>query len=185
MLKQILFFTLFSSFGLLYSQTYFNGQKVNTNPLNKKYRESRKSIYGKLKLDEYKHLKSELEKELNTKIPEGKSIFISFEQAASNCSLVKDGKAYLQGFHYLHTSFAGKMSNENNTVDFYLYDANSFLKSYTEKNIKYRLDSGYFATKIFTLKENCEAFFILKPNGKFLISYGSDNLTKASELLKE
>lgn len=184
-MKRIIFFILFSSYGLLYSQTYFNGQKVNTNPLNKKYWESRKSIYGDLNLAEYSQLKSELEKELNTKIPEGKSIFMSFEQAASNCSLVKDGKAYLQGFHYLHTSFAGKMSKENNTVDFYVYDDNSFLKSYTEKNVKYRLDSGYFATKIFILKENCEAFFILKPNGKFLISYGSDNLTTASEFLKE
>lgn len=128
-------------------------------------------------------MKSELEKELNTKIPEGKSIFVSFEQAASNCSLVKDGKAYLQGFHYLHTSFAGKMSKEHNAVDFYVYDSNSFLKSYAEKNIKYRIDLGYFADKIFTLKENCEAFFILKPSGKFLISYGSDNLTMANEFL--
>lgn len=185
MLKEILFFTLFSSFGLLYSQTYFNGQKVNTNPLNKKYKASYKSVVGELNQHEYKQVKLELEKELNTKIPEDKSIFISFEQAASNCSLVKGRTVYLQGFHYLITSLIGKMSKENNAVDFYVYDANSFLKSYAEKNIKYLLDSGYFATRIFTLKENCEAFFILKPNGKFIISYGTDNLSTAQEFLME
>lgn len=184
-IKRIIFFTLFSSFGLLYSQTYFNGKKVNTNPRNKEYWESRKRIYGELNLVEYSQLKSELERELNIKIQEGKSIFISYEQAASNCSLIKVRKVYLQGFHQLYTSYVGKMSRENNAVDFYMYDANSFLKSYAEKNIKYHLDSGYFATKIFTLKESCEAFFILKPSGKFIISYGTDNLGTAQEFLME
>ncbi|MGX9987543.1 hypothetical protein [Soonwooa purpurea] len=147
--------------------------------------DSRKYFYGKLNNDEYQNIKLQLELELKTKFPEEKSIFINFEQAAANCSLLKGNKKYLQSYHNMSVNISNRISKENNAIDFFIYDNNTFLKTYVLKNVNYKQDSGFFAKNIFTEKDNCEAFFILKTDGNFLICYGTDSFSYASNFLKQ
>lgn len=184
MMKVIYLILSLLSFNFVLSQDLFNGKKVNTNPLNKEYQNSRKFFYGELNPKEYSDFKLTLEKELETQIDEGKSIFINFEQAASNCSLLVGDKNYLKNYHKNHVTISNRISKENNAVDFFIYDKNTFLKEYVKKGKNHKEDSGYFAKEIFTLKENCNAFFILKPNGKYIICYGTDSFNYASTFFK-
>lgn len=172
-------------FNLAIAQNLFNGKKINTNPLNNEYKNSQKFFYGELNPKDYADFKLLLEKELETEIVQEKSIFINFEQAASNCSLLMGSKSYLRQYHNSVIRISNRISKENNAVDFFIYDSNSFLKIYTEENTNYKVDKGYFANEIFTLKENCEAFFILKPNGKYMICYGTDSFSYALNFLEQ
>lgn len=175
-------FLLFSIF--YFSQTFFNGEIVNTDPQNRKFRKSRQFFYGQLTNQEYLDKKSLIEKELETIIPQGKSIFITYEQAAKNCSLISYGS--LKNYHNLHVKIAKHISSQNNAEPFFIFKDDSFpnVKKFTEINVNFKLDSGFFSENIFTLQENCEAFFILKPNGNYLICYGTDSFSYASDFLK-
>lgn len=184
MMKKNALLFAFLLFNFTFSQL-FNGKKVNTNPLNKEYQDSRKFFYGELNPKEYSDFKLILEKELDTHIEEGKSIFINYEQAASNCSLLKGRKQYLEQYHKNSIKISNTISKENNAIDFFIYSGDTFLKSYTEKNKIYQLDKGFFGKEMFTLKENCEAFFIVKPNGKFMICYGTDSFSDASAFFEK
>lgn len=183
MMKSIYVILAIGIFNFSYSQNLFNGKKVNTNPLNKEYQNSRKFFYGELNQKEYSDFKLILEKELETQIEEGKSIFINYEQAASNCSLLGGEKNYLKQYHKNSINISNRISKENKAMDFFIYNNDTFLKSYIEKNEIYKIDKGFFAKEMFTLKENCEAFFILKPNGKYMICYGTDSFSDASSFL--
>ena len=184
-MKKISLLFLFINSSLVISQTYFNNVKVNTDVTTKQYKDSRKFFYGELIPEEYKNLLLKLETELNTKFTDDKAILINFEQAAYNCGYLNYSKNFLKKFHDNSVSISKNICQNKNAVDFFIYDANSFLKKYAEKNKNFKQDSGFFATKIFTLKESCQAFFLLKPNGKFLICYGTDSLSYASNYLDE
>ena len=56
-----------------------SNSEINTKP-NAQYKKSRKSFSGTLNKMEYDKLVNDLERELNTKIPEGKSILINYYQ---------------------------------------------------------------------------------------------------------
>lgn len=185
MMKSIYVILALGIFTFSSSQNLFNGKKVNTDPLNKEYRDSRKFIYGELNPKEYSDFKLILENELQTKIDEGKSVFINYEQAASNCSLLAGKKQYLKQYHKEYVRISNMISKKNNAVDFFIYNDDSFLKSRIEKTKNYKLDSGFFAKEMFTLKENCNAFFILKPDGKYMICYGTDSFSYASEFFRK
>jgi hypothetical protein len=45
------------------------------------------------------------------------------------------------------------------------------------------MDSGFFSNNIFTEREMCSAFIIIKPNGKFFKYYGEDYNTKIKDFL--
>lgn len=142
-------------------RTSQSGYKINTR-LNSEYRNSKKSMIGHLDKDEYSAMKQRLESELNTEIPEGKSILINFNQKAPNCLKERFGNIEMN----IHSGveMSHRISSENNTLDFFVFTDDSFKKSFYSSTPTYQLDSGFFYNTIFTLHENCEAFFILKPN---------------------
>ena len=73
------------------------------------------------------------------------------------------------------------MSEEYNAVDFFVYSQNAFFKDIYESKNYYNKDPGYFKNTIFIREENCKAFFILKPNGEFIIEYGQDYFTEVEK----
>lgn len=147
--------------------------EVNTK-LNPELIKSRKMFSGKLNNSQYKILKINLEKELNTKIPEGKSILINYRQKARNCiSLSLNNNAFLK-FTNRGIEISSRISAENNTLDYFVFEENAFYKNLYKEKQNFKLDSGFFYNNIFTLHETCDAFFIIKPNGDFLKYYGGD-----------
>lgn len=156
---------------------------VNTYP-NFKYQKSRKAFRGTLDSQQYLDTKATLEKELNVKIPAGKSIMIHFDQKAPNCISVRfndDQSSKIIGTGF---SLSDEMGKKYDVEEFSVYTADSFFAKKFEANKKFRLDSGYFAANIFTLRENCAAFYILKPNGKHITYYGEDYFSEVKDFLK-
>ncbi len=183
-MKRLIFCLMIIYPTFVISQTLFKDKKVNTKPLSKEYLLSRKVSYGKFTSDEYLIIKKELEKELNIKIQEGKSIFINYQQSAANCSLLKDKN--LETYYYNMIKISNDISKKNNALDFFIYKKDLFpnLKIYVEKNKIFIQDSGFFSENIFKDQENCDAFFILKPNGKFILNYGTDSYHNASDFFE-
>ncbi|WP_026899353.1 hypothetical protein [Daejeonella oryzae] len=158
--------------------------KINTK-INKEYIASRKKSVGKLNLDEYKKIRELIIDELKTEIPSNKSILVNFYQFGSNCFeygiTKKDAMTVIDN----SIRISSRMSKENNAIDFFVYSENVLNKERVENRKNFILDSGFFAENIFTLQENCRAFFILKPNGEFLKYYGSDYYSEVEKFLKE
>ncbi len=148
-------------------------EKINTKA-NKAYNASVKSFSGKLEKGEFQEIRKKIEAELNTEVPEDKSILINYRQNGKNCI----------GYEYTTESFervvknsqkiSDRISKEHNIEDYFVYASDALNKEKYEKKEEFILDSGFFQQQIFTLQENCEAFYILKPNGEFLKSYGED-----------
>ncbi|WP_452602010.1 hypothetical protein [Pontimicrobium sp. MEBiC06410] len=156
--------------------------KVNTH-FNERYKNSVKTFTGVLNNTDYNALKTALktalEKELGTTLPNDKAILINYNQEAPNCI----GYTYWNIGNRVRIS--SRISNANNAMDFFVYNANAFHKELYEKYKKYRLDTGFFYNTIFTLHENCKAFFIVKPNGDFLKYYGEDYFSIVEDFLKK
>jgi hypothetical protein len=153
--------------------------------LNPELIKSRKAFSGKLNNSQYILLKINLEKELNTKIPEGKSILINYRQKARNC--ISLGLNYNDFSKYTNRGIqiSSKINSDNNTVDYFVYEKNAFYKNLYKENKNFKLDSGFFYNKIFTLHETCDAFFIIKPNGDFLKYYGGDYFSIVKTFLEK
>jgi len=147
--------------------------EVNTE-LNPELIKSRKAFSGNLNNFQYNELKINLEKELNTKIPEGKSILINYHQKARNCISLSLNNSDFSKFTNRGIQISSRISTNNNTVDYFVFEENAFYKNLYKEKQNFKLDSGYFYNNIFTLHETCDAFFIIKPNGDFLKYYGSD-----------
>ena len=158
--------------------------KVNTK-INNEYNASRKSFVGKLNLDEYKKIRELITSELKTEIPSNHSILINFYQFGSNC--FEYGFTKKDAIIVIDNSIriSSRMSKEHNASDFFVYSENVLNKERVENRKNFILDSGFFADNIFTLQENCSAFFILKPNGEFLKYYGSDYYSEVEKFLKK
>jgi hypothetical protein len=130
-------------------------------------------------------LKINLEKELNTKIPEGKSILINYRQKARNCiSLSLNNNDFLK-FTNRRIKISSRISADNNTSDYFVFKKNAFYINLYKEKQNFKLDSGFFYNNIFTLHETCDAFFIIKPNGDFLKYYGGDYFSKVKTFLEE
>lgn len=134
---------------------------------------------------QYLDTKAALEKELNVKIPAGKSIMIHFDQKAPNCINLRFINDQNSGVIDRGISISAEMSTKYNATEFFVYTADSFFAKNFEANKKFRLDSGYFAATIFTLHENCAAFYILKPNGKHITYYGEDYFSEVHAFLEK
>jgi len=51
-------------------------------------------------------------------------------------------------------------------------------------NKRFMPNPGFFHDSIFTLHESCQAFFILKPSGRFLKYYGEDYFSVVEAFLE-
>lgn len=175
---------IFSLIFFCYSAQKNKKGKINTK-INKEYIASRKTFVGKLNLDEYKKIREVLVSELKTEIPHNKSILVNFYQFGSNCFeygfTKKDAMTVIDNGILI----SSRISKDYSTSDFFVYSENVLNKERVENKKNFILDSGFFANNIFTLQENCRAFFILKPNGEFLKYYGSDYYSEVEKFLKE
>ncbi|MFV0211951.1 hypothetical protein OBK22_09140 [Empedobacter falsenii] len=160
------------------------GSKINTK-INNDFISSIKSFVGKLNPEEYKETRKEILKELKVEIPEEKAILIHFYQYGVNCYEYGLKERNALGVIQNTIKISSKISKENNTIDFFIYTSNALHKERIQGKNIFILDSGFFEKNIFTLKENCRAFFILKTNGEFMKYYGSDYFTEVSNFLKK
>lgn len=158
--------------------------KVNTH-FNERYKNSVKTFAGVLNNTDYNALKTALEKELGTTLPNDKAILINYAQRGSNC--IGYGHNNKDAFIVINNimRISSRMSNANNAVDFFIYNKNAFHNELYKIQSNYKLDSGFFCNSIFTLNENCQAFFIVKPNGDFLKYYGEDYFSVVEDFLKK
>jgi hypothetical protein len=157
---------------------------INTK-FNTEYKKSRKTFYGELSEKESNEIRKIIENELNSKVPDGKSILINFSQKGSNCISTglnnKDAATVINN----GIQISSRISMNNNTIDFFVYTADVFHKDVHQTKANFKLDSGFFYNNIFTLHENCEAFFILKPNGQFMKFYGEDYFSEVENFLQK
>ena len=176
----IIIFTTFSCF----CQVKATPEKTVNSVLNKQYLESRQSFLGKLDSAQLQEIRSLISKELNTEIAAGKSILINYSQKATNClTYNKNVKISLKSFDH-SIEISNRISKKYNAIDFFVFSENVFYKEQFEKQKKFIKDSSFFYDNVFTLHENCEAFFILKPNGEFMKYYGEDYFTVVENFLK-
>lgn len=166
------------------SQENIKTNKVNTS-FDSNYKESRKTFEGDLNGQEYELLKTKIEKELNVKIPQGKSILIHYRQYGSNCFLKGKGRKLKSKVMKNVFNNSAKIRTTYNVKDFFIYSNDALNKEYYEGVKEFQLDSGFFKELLFTLEENCSAFFVLKPNGEFLKYYGEDYTTEIINFLKK
>ena len=157
---------------------------INTEP-NSKYIESKKTFFGKLDQNDYNEIRAAIEKELNSKIPQNKAILINYSQKGQNCISMRFNEDTFLNFISKRISISSDVCSKNNAVDFFVFSDDSFHKEQYKGNKKFLSDSGYFYNIFFTLHENCEAFFILKPNGNFMKYYGEDYYTEVENFLKK
>jgi hypothetical protein len=151
--------------------------------VNAVYRASVEDIYGQLSQNEHFELRKQIEKELNTRISDEKTILINFNQKAPNCITARFEEYDKVLGNVIRISSA--IRAQYNTVDFFVFTKDSFHHELFEKEDRYKLDFGYFYNNIFTMHENCEAFLILKPNGQFMKHYGEDYFTRVQTFLEK
>ncbi|AOW09664.1 hypothetical protein [Flavobacterium gilvum] len=157
--------------------------KYNSYP-NREYEKAAKTYSGQLTTEHYNTLIKELERELKTTIPRDKSILINYQQDARNCILIRFDNNEIKRVTKNIINISKQMTSENNAVDYFVYKGDSPLKQYYPKNFNLILDSGYFANNVFTNNEICAAFFIVKPNGKFMTHFGDDYFTEVQNFLQ-
>lgn len=153
--------------------------------LNSKYKASRKKISGKLTPSEYTEMKTLLEKELGVPISGKQSILINYDQKAPNCILLASSESSIVHVLKNRARISYEMSQKYNATDFFVYESNSYFADLYASDSFFKVDSGFFFNNIFTLHENCQAFYILKPNGDFLKYYGEDYYSEVKEFLEK
>ena len=159
-------------------------EKINTK-INKDYFASRKSFYGKLNPDEYKQIRELITSELKTQIADNYAILINYKQLGTNCfEFGLNDKNALKVIDK-GIEISSRLSSTFNAKDFFVYSADALNRERIETRKKYILDSGFFQKNIFTLQENCSAFFILKPNGEFMKYYGGDYYSEVEYFLQK
>lgn len=166
-----------------WSQSNANDSLSVNIQLNKQYLNSTKLFRGKLGKEKYKEIKTLIENELNTKIPDGKDILINYYQKEPNCISKRFNVEYNLTYIDNCITISSRICKENNAVDFFVFSEDSFFKDLCKTKKQFKLDSGIFYDTIFTLHENCQAFFILKANGKFYKYYGEDYFDEVKKYL--
>ncbi|KFF00867.1 hypothetical protein IX39_09690 [Chryseobacterium formosense] len=159
-------------------------EKVNTK-FNESYSLSRKKFHGKLDSEQLIQIRTLIVNELKVEIDEKKSVLINFYQYGKNCYeyglIEKDAQTVIDN----SINISSRMSKKYDATDFFVFTEESLNKERFEKRKNFIQDSGFFDQTVFNLKENCRAFFILKPNGEFLKYYGSDYFTEVENFLKK
>ena len=174
----ILFFMACTSSKPIVSSANLNTQ-VNDESIS-----SSKTYTGELSKKEYEEIRARIEKELPFKIPIENAILINFNQNARNChSMFDNGKHYLKVLSNKNR-ISSRMSSNNKASDFFVFTNDAFFYDKIKMKKNYLTDSGFFYNNIFTVHDNCSAFFILKPNRKFMKHYGGDYYTKVRVFLE-
>lgn len=158
---------------------------VNTDYSSRAYKKSRKAFKGKLSKEEYSTLIEKIKIALDTTIPKGKIILINYRQYGKNC--IAKGYSDKSALNVMDNGFriSTRISLTYNIEDFFVYSEDTFHKNLYLKDKNYIQDTGFFKKTIFTLDENCAAFFIIKPNGDFLKFYGEDYFTEVKNFIKK
>lgn len=185
-LMNLKFFILFFVCNFSFSAFAQQDSKTNGNTkLNQQQLKSRKSFVGKLNTKEYKELRNHLLNTLQIDAPEETTLVVHFFQKGINC--LEYGLHEETGIHIINNviTISDRMSMQYNAKDFFVYTSDALNKNRFEEHEKFILDSGFFNNEIFTLKENCRAFFILKPDGSYMKYYGSDYFSEVEMFLKK
>ena len=180
------FFILF--FVCNFSFTVFAQQDSKTNvntKLNQQQLKSRNSFVGKLKTKEYKELRNNILNTLQIDAPKETTLVVHFFQKGINC--FETGLNEDTGIQVRNNIIAisDRISKQYLAKDFFVYTSDVLNKNRFENHEKFMLDAGFFGEEIFTLKENCRAFFILKPDGSYMKYYGSDYFSEVETFLKK
>ncbi len=185
-MKKIILLSLIFILNIIFicSAQNLNDREINTE-LNSEYINSKKSYLGKLTSEELIEVRNAFETELNTKIPENKSILINFFQYGKNCIVYRFNNETKENVANNCIRLSSEISNHYNAIDFFVYTEDALDKSIYAKREKFILDSGFFQKTVFTLQENCRAFFILKSNGEFLKYYGEDYYSEVINFLEK
>ena len=162
--------------------------KVNTQDgvytrIDEEYKKTRKTALGQLDQNDYEKLIEELERVMDTTIPKGRGILINFNQRAPYCYSYAYDESTIETITDNSIQISANICVKNAAVDYFIYTSNSYFKSIYEKKKEYKLDPGYFADKVFSLKENCSGFLALRADGQFMKYYGDDYFTKAAQFL--
>ncbi|MEO9953132.1 hypothetical protein [Nonlabens sp.] len=166
------------------NQSTSKDSEVNTK-LNYQYRKSRTENFKTLTKNELVELRKKIEEGLHTKISASKTIFIDFNQKASNCIdaafTLDENKDLIDR----HLDKILRYSKENNVESYFVYTSDSHNRTIYKSSNYYILDSGIFYNEIFTKHENCVAFLILKPNGDFYEYYGEDYFSEVIKIINQ
>ena len=150
---------------------------------NQEYIDSKVSIFGKLTTDNYSELISKIESSLNIKIDKSRKIYLNFQQKGKNCIRAGQNSSKIDFSKTLEIS--ERITSKYNTQRILSYHKNSFFYNQLSSKKIWVLDSKDFLNNtVFDLKENCEAFLIIKPNGEFYKFYGEDHFSTVENLLK-
>ena len=165
------------------SKPFLSSSNLNT-VVNEEYEYSTGTFYGNLEGEVYEKIRREIELELSAKIPEENAIVIHFRQNARNCTAMNNnGKNYFKRLKN-GAKISTKITSRNQASDFFVFAKDAFFLKQIELESNYVLDSGFFYDDVFNTHENCSAFFILKPNGKFVKHYGADYYSLITHFLE-
>ena len=183
-IKSLTLILLFSLIGCSSQKHITQTSDLNT-VYNNEYEKSKLLFRGELEKEVYDQVRSTIESELGVLIPEDKAILINYYQKGQNCiSMRLNRKNYLRSVKYSAKTSA-RICSKNKTIDFFVFSNDAFFKEQIKDGIYNKFDSGFFYDNIFTIHNNCQAFFILKPNGKFMKYYGEDYYTRVKKFLEE
>ena len=158
-------------------------KNINTT-FNNEYRRHIKEYYGQIESKEYEVIRKKIEQELPYQISPQNAVLIHFRQQANNCiSMYENGSNYLKSLKF-NLKMSSKVSKGQGLSDFFVFTKDAYLLDQINMKKNFIMDSGFFSNNIFTEREMCSAFIIIKPDGKFLKYYGEDYYTKIKDFLK-
>ena len=156
---------------------------INTT-FNSEYKRHVKEYYGQIESNEYEVIRKKIEQELPYQISPQNAVLIHFRQQANNCiSMYENGSNYLKSLKF-NLKMSSKVSKGQGLSDFFVFTKDAYLLDQINMKKNFIMDSGFFSNNIFTEREMCSAFIIIKPDGKFLKYYGEDYYTKIKDFLK-
>ena len=182
-LKHLFYITVTFTVTSCVSQKTTNRNSIINTKYNEEYIASTKTLVGKLDESQYAKITTVLAKELNTVLSKDKAILINYSQKAPNCITEGHSKKNDLLVSVNGIRLSNEISKKYNAADFFVYAADTFVKDLRQEN--FILDTGFFYNNVFTLHENCKAFFILKPNGDFMKYYGEDYYSLVNDFLEK
>lgn len=142
-------------------------------------------VRGTLDEIEYETILKKFQKELDSSIIRDSPVLIQFKQDAPHCysgdTITYNNKLLIKE----EVRILNRISRTNKVQNYFVYDSKSpFAELFMDLD-DYTLDSGYFYRNIFTQHENCSAFLLIKPDGRFVKYYGEGFYSIISDFLKE
>ncbi|ATA88769.1 hypothetical protein [Capnocytophaga stomatis] len=161
----------------------YNDEPITIHFFAPQYIGSVEQFYGKYTKKEYFTIKKLIEENLQTTIPDGKTIIINFSQKAPNCFEYGQTPSDVREMAKNSIKISNEISETYNAIDFFVFTEDFFFKNIYKTIEKYKLDTGFFHKNIFTRHQNCGAFIAIKPNGHFYKYYGEDYYSQMDAFL--